>query len=234
MIRKRRVASEARQLWISRWDRYVALRLERFEVCKVADDSYREECDALRKLLGRRAEIESWMRAELEKRFVSTRLEVEAMASEINWLRWALQDVDAMEVWTGPGHRYSRWSWLDFSSQTDSVGYARRRAEMDLERLRRLGVEAMSRVEVLGNESKLSSQYRCAFEVWAEVDSEHDVEILKRKRDLSMEDWLVACWQAGSNPGVYFPGLSADLRERTLRKAMERGIGAHAGTTRQG
>lgn len=105
----------------------------------------------------------------------------------------------------------------DYSTQTDSHGYARRSAEMKVLHYRHAGLEAEVRRTLLRDKhpgdpffAKSGVTY---YEVWVRA-SELDVKVAKRKGGPTLKEQLQWAWDNGVNPRVFNPWLPHGLEER--------------------
>lgn len=109
------------------------------------------------------------------------------------------------------------WSSTYSTQGFGAHSYARNDAEDRAQHYKISGLQAEVRVCWLRDEHPgerfWAKSDLARYEVWVRA-SEEDAEIARYKSGLSMKDWLQWCWDHGSNPRVFLPGLSYGLEDR--------------------
>ncbi len=128
------------------------------------------------------------------------------------------------EIESGPARRFSTTYTSSYSSQGfGASSYARGSAESTVAALKHMGVVAEVRRVVPTPSAGEARSYGLSgstypsgerFEVWAELASEVDVAICRRKPGQTLREWVAGCWARGVNPRVYNAFLPHGYEER--------------------
>lgn len=162
----------------------------------------------------------------------------EATLEELRLLRQETNAVDfemsriAEKLLPDPGENWMRLTAVHGSSySTQGYGantYAKRNAEMRAHEALRLGVEAEVRTVQTDRPKNPGRWYihTNIFEVWVRVDTEVDLELVRRGQPMTTRDFLKLCWSKGVNPRVYNPFLPHGLEARLGIDFQGRDVGA--------
>lgn len=152
---------------------------------------HREKADFVRKLLDATA-------AELDRY-----CEIAEMRSSDRWL-------SAEVVRSGDYH----------TQGLGATRYAEGAAEIYVLAAKAIGVDAVlwresSRVDYGASPSCFRGEsHHVTFVVSVRLDDETDLQIMKRRRFMTLRDQVKACWKFGVNPRVYMPMLTPGFEER--------------------
>lgn len=118
------------------------------------------------------------------------------------------------ELRTGPPRRYC---WI-YGTSTQGFGnrrYTIAAAEMHADQCRFYDIEVEVRPDETERPKGLEHPecWTPSYTVFAAVESETDVEILKRRPGPSLKEWIRMCWKRGVNPRVYNPFLPHGIEE---------------------
>jgi hypothetical protein len=152
------------------------------------------------------------LRAQAEKVEAEQKAERDALKAKLDALA-PEAEVRKGEFWTAfSEHHTSSYHTQGFGAAT----YAKNAATLDGLVPQHFGIETVT-VHNPGMKSPsfLGGGFICESYITAvKVESETDVEILKRRPALLLRDWLKACWKLGANPRVLNPYLPMGLEEK--------------------
>lgn len=96
--------------------------------------------------------------------------------------------------------------WMFSTQGLGAVHYARGLAESHADKARFHGVQAEIK--------EVQKHADTVFTVMVKLASDIDLEILKRKPEIPLRDWVENCWHRGINPRVMNPFLPYDYEEK--------------------
>ena len=161
------------------------------------------------------------LKAELAPGYTDAYAQYQALAEKIvarqrrAWKGWQTRlDVLAEQTPVEPGE--SRVVWEHWASTWSTQGYGAERyaqgaAEGDADKARYYDIPVevvrVSEPFTAGHGAHVKYQVRCAV-------SEVGAEVLKRRSEPSLREWVRLCWKRGVNPRVYSPFLPEGYEER--------------------
>lgn len=155
--------------------------------------------------------LEDWEIVEL-RRPIADRVARDraVLRREMSWYDHLLDRLaPKVEILPGPFRLFKLSRSYTYATQTDRIGYARRAAHMTASELETHGV--IARVEPAPKGEYPSFR---DFRVEVAVESDLDVEVLRRLPGPSPREWLKACWRNGINPRVINPYLPHGLEAK--------------------
>lgn len=96
--------------------------------------------------------------------------------------------------------------WMFSTQGLGAVHYARGLAESHADKARFHGLQAEIK--------EVQKHTNTIFTVMVKLASDIDLEILKRKPEIPLRDWVENCWHRGVNPRVMNPFLPYDYEEK--------------------